>query len=237
MEKNSLKTLAELFNLASQFFDEASELVTGYARREEILRREPKPKQSRFEEAEVVEKKEKPSEKKVKPEEKREKAVEKKEKPVEKKEKPMESREKPVEKKETTVEKKEKLPEREVKETKEKIIEQPERPKEVKSRKKVNQPKDGYFLFLDHTIKKLKNDPDLKNFKINDFSKMIKASWDQLSSSEREIWGEKATEESENTKVIELIPQKTQRSEESKLKRFEEEDQDEESLKKKKKSS
>ena len=237
MEKNSLKTLAELFKMASQFFDEAAELVTGYARREEILRREPKPQQSRFEVPEVSEKKDRAIEKKEKPVDKKEKPVEKKEKPVERKERPVENTEKNVEKKEKPVEKKEKVPEINVKETKEKAIEQPEKSKEGKPRKKVSPNKDGYILFLNHTIKKLKKDPELKDFKVADYSKMIKSSWDQLSSSEREIWGEKATEESENTKIVELIPQKTHRSDESRHQKSGEEDQGEESLKKKKKSS
>ncbi|OMJ71344.1 hypothetical protein SteCoe_30472 [Stentor coeruleus] len=56
MEADSKKLIIELLKLASKFCFEASEIVTGYARREEILRRDPALKETISSEKEKTEK-------------------------------------------------------------------------------------------------------------------------------------------------------------------------------------
>lgn len=227
METTSLKSLAELFTLASQFFDEAAELITARVRRDEILGIEPKrAKPARTDEPKDAPKKDKPEEILHNPE-KKEKAAEKKNKSAEKKEKADENLLR-------TPEKKDKAADKKITESKEKPDDAPEKPKKEKSKKKTEKIKSGLKMFMDDKIKQLKKSMNIKESSIGEYYKAIKAEWDGITSSEREIWNEKALEASEIEKIVEILPQKTPRSEESKKKRADEEDQSSESLKKKK---
>lgn len=98
MEADSKRLMIELLKLASKFCSEASELVTGYSRREEILRRDPAHKEinsSKKEKTEKsIEKPEKTSEKTKKKPEKAPTALESPEKPEKEEQKKKEKKRK-----------------------------------------------------------------------------------------------------------------------------------------------
>ncbi|OMJ88803.1 hypothetical protein SteCoe_9190 [Stentor coeruleus] len=189
MEDNSKKLMIEVFKLASMFCAEASELISGYARREEILRRDPVNKGVKIGENDRKERTEKKNEK-----------VEKK---VEKGKEKQEKGEKKVEKNERA-EKNEKAEKEEVKKKSSK-----------KHRKDTGKQKSGYHLFLKSKMQEIRAKPGLETMQIGDISSLVSKQWENLDSTEREIWDEKSKEDTtEKTRVIEIIPQKTSRSEE-----------------------
>ncbi|OMJ82307.1 hypothetical protein SteCoe_17021 [Stentor coeruleus] len=183
MEGNSKKLMIEILKLASMFCNEASELISGYVRREEILSRDSVSKGVKIGEND-------------KKNERTEKMIEKSEKKIEKVEKKVEKTEK--------VEKNEKV---------EKVEEKKKSSK--KRRKYTNKQNSGYHLFLKCKSQEIKSRLDYKNLQVDEILLLVSKQWANLDSTEREIWDEKSKEnETEKTKVVEILPKKTPRNEE-----------------------
>lgn len=192
MEDNSKKLMIEVFKLASMFCAEASELISGYVRREEILRRDPVSKGGKTGEND-------------KKKERTEKKVEKSEKKPEKSKEKQEKQEKAEKKAEKT--------ERAEKNEKAEKEEEKKKPSK-KHRKDTGKQKSGYHLFLKSKIQEIKAKPEFRDLQIGEISSLVSKQWENLDSTEREIWDEKSKEDPiEKTKFVEIIPQKTSRSE------------------------
>ena len=208
---SSLKTLADLCKLASKFFDDASELITASARRQEILGQEVSSKpEKRIERQESPEKPIKSDKSKPEP---TEKPNRKQEVPDsgQNSEKPSKSitQEKPKNPKNSEKnEKTGKIYADVVKtETKSEDSE-----KKKSKRKKTEKHKTGYTLYLEKESKIKRNESHYGQMNYGEFSKAMMKLWDSLPASEKEIWNENAAQINKTSTVNYVIPSKVNRS-------------------------
>lgn len=212
---SSLKTLADLCKLASKFFEDASELITASARRQEILGHE------------VISKPEKQIERQEKPEkpEKQEKSTKSDKPKSEPPEKPTRKQEKPdlVQNNEKSsksiTQEKPKNSERNEKTGKiytdvvKTEIKSEDSEKNKSKRKKTEKHKTGYTLYLEKESKIKRNESQYNQMNYGEFSKAMMKLWDSLPASEKEIWNENAAQINKTSTVNYVIPSKNYRSE------------------------